>query len=79
MTKEIEEVNKEIKQVLNKNKRELETALIKPIHPKHQFSSNGLYLFFGMNLTLIGVFILSLNAKTVLSNPFEVEQNTIRL
>ena len=47
MTKEIEEVNKEIKQVLNKNKRELETALIKPIHPKHQFSSNGLYLFFG--------------------------------
>ena len=47
MSKEIDAVDKEIKQVLNKNKRELETALIKPIHPKHQFSSNGLYLFFG--------------------------------
>ena len=31
MSKEIELVDKEIKQVLNKNKRELATALIKPI------------------------------------------------
>ena len=39
MSKEIELVDKEIKQVLNKNKRELATTLIKHIHPKHQFSS----------------------------------------
>ena len=33
--------------VINKNKRELDTALIKPIHPHHQFSSNGLYMMIG--------------------------------
>ena len=47
MSKEITEVDKEIKKVIKKNKRELETALIKPIHPNHQFSSNGLYLMIG--------------------------------
>ena len=47
MSKEISEVDKEIKSIIKKNKRELETALIKPMHPQHQFSSNGLYLFIG--------------------------------
>jgi len=47
MTDPIKEVDKEIKHVLKKNKRELDTALIKPIHPAHQFSSNGLYLMIG--------------------------------
>ena len=43
MSKEIELVDKEIKQVLNKNKRELATALIKPIHPKHSMFLNIYY------------------------------------
>ena len=47
MADTIEDVNSEIKSVIKKNKRELETALIKPMHPHHKFSSNGLYLFFG--------------------------------
>ena len=47
MSKEISEVDNEIKKVIKKNKRELDTALIKPIHPQHQFSSNGLYLMIG--------------------------------
>ena len=47
MSKEINEVDKEIKKVIKKNKRELDTALIKPIHPDHQFSSNGLYMMIG--------------------------------
>ena len=47
MSKEISDVDKEIKKVIKKNKRELDTALIKPIHPEHQFSSNGLYLMIG--------------------------------
>ena len=47
MTTEINKVETEIKKVLNKNKRELDTALIKPIHKDHKFSSNGMYLFVG--------------------------------
>ena len=47
MSKEINDVDKEIKKVINKNKRELNTALIKPIHPNHKFSSNGLYMMIG--------------------------------
>lgn len=47
MSKEINDVDKEIKKVIKKNKRELDTALIKPIHQDHQFSSNGLYLMIG--------------------------------
>ena len=47
MSKEISAVDKEIKGIIKKNKRELDTALIKPIHPQHQFSSNGLYLMIG--------------------------------
>ena len=47
MSKDIREVDNEIKKVIKKNKRELDTALIKPIHPEHQFSSNGLYLMIG--------------------------------
>ena len=43
----IKEVDNEIKKVLKKNKKELDTALIKPMHPNHQFSSNGLYMFIG--------------------------------
>ena len=43
----INEVNDEIDKVIRKNKQELNTALIKPIHKQHQFSSNGLYCFLG--------------------------------
>ena len=45
MTKIIQEVNSDIKKIIEKNKAELNTSLIKPIHPQHQFSSNGLYCF----------------------------------
>ena len=47
MTKIINEVNADIDRIIKKNKAELNTALIKPIHPQHQFSSNGLYCFIG--------------------------------
>lgn len=47
MTKIINEVNADIDKIIKKNKAELNTALIKPIHPQHQFSSNGLYCFIG--------------------------------
>ena len=43
----IKEVDEKIEKIIRKNKRELNTALIEPIHPKHQFSSNGLYAFLG--------------------------------
>ena len=47
MTDIVNEVNKEIAMVVKKNKKELDTALIKPIHKQHPFSSNGLYCFLG--------------------------------
>lgn len=47
MSNEIKQVDKEIQKVLKKNKKELDTALIRPMHPSHQFSSNGLYLMIG--------------------------------
>ena len=47
MSKEEGEVNKLINDVIKKNKGELNTALIEPIHPKWKFSSNGIYLFIG--------------------------------
>ena len=47
MTNIIKEVNNEIDKVIKKNKKELDTALIKPIHKQHPFSSNGLYCFLG--------------------------------
>ena len=47
MTKVIDEVNNEIAKVIRKNKKELDTALIKPMHKNHQFSTNGLYCFIG--------------------------------
>ena len=47
MSKEENDVNKVIDEVVNKNKSELNTALIEPIHSKWLFSSNGIYLFFG--------------------------------
>lgn len=36
-----------IKEALTKNKRELEHALIKPLHPQYPFSTNGVYFFLG--------------------------------
>lgn len=47
MSKLVEEVNRQISKVIQQNKKELDTALIKPIHSKHPFSSNGLYCFLG--------------------------------
>ena len=47
MSKVITEVEDDIKKVLARNKKELNTALIKPIHKNHPFSSNGLYCFIG--------------------------------
>ena len=47
MTKIINKVNEDIEKIIKKNKSELNTALIKPIHPQHKFSSNGLYCFIG--------------------------------
>ena len=47
MTTIINDVNNTIDKVIKRNQKELSTALIKPIHPQHQFSSNGLYLFVG--------------------------------
>ena len=46
-SKEENDVNKVIDEVVNKNKSELNTALIEPIHPKWLFSSNGIYLLIG--------------------------------
>ena len=47
MTKILKEVDEDIAKVIKRNKKELETALIKPIHKQHPFSSNGMYLFCG--------------------------------
>ena len=47
MSKVIKEVDDDIAKIIKKNKAELNTALIQPIHPKHKFSSNGLYCFIG--------------------------------
>ena len=41
------EVDDDIKKVLARNNRGLNTALIKPINKNHPFSSNGLYCFIG--------------------------------
>ena len=43
----IEEVNDTISKTVKKNKEELDMALIKPLKPNYQFSSNGLYLYIG--------------------------------
>ena len=45
MSKVVSEVEDDIKKVLARNNRGLNTALIKPIHKNHPFSSNGLYCF----------------------------------
>ena len=47
MSKEENDVNKVINEVINRNKSELNMALIEPISPKWKFSSNGIYLFIG--------------------------------
>ena len=47
MSKVVSEVEDDIKKVLARNNRELNTAMIKPIHKNHPFSSNGLYCFIG--------------------------------
>ena len=45
--KALKEVDEQISKIVNKNKKELDTALIKPIHKAHPFSSNGMYCFIG--------------------------------
>ena len=45
--KAIKDVDEQIHKIINKNKKELDTALIKPIHTAHPFSSNGMYCFIG--------------------------------
>ena len=45
--KALKEVDEQISKVIKKNKKELDTALIKPIHKAHPFSSNGMYCFIG--------------------------------
>ena len=47
MTKVVPKVEDDIKKVLARNNRELNTALIKPIYKNHPFSSNGLNCFIG--------------------------------
>lgn len=47
MSKAISDVNDEIAKVIKKNKKELDTALIKPMTKQHKFSTNGLYAFVG--------------------------------
>ena len=47
MSKVVDEVNQDIKKIISSNQKELNTALIKPIHKNHPFSSNGLYCFIG--------------------------------
>ena len=43
----LSDVEDVIKEALTKNKRDLEEALIKPLHPQYPFSSNGIYFFLG--------------------------------
>ena len=47
MSNIINEVNEDIEKIIKKNKKELSTALIKPMHKNHKFSTNGLYAFIG--------------------------------
>ena len=47
MTTIIKQVDDDINKIIKRNSKELQTALIKPIHKNHPFSSNGLYLFIG--------------------------------
>ena len=41
------QVNAKIEKVMKRNKSELDTALIKPMHPNYPFATNGIYLFIG--------------------------------
>ena len=41
------EVNSVIERVVKKNKSELDTATIKPMHPSYPFATNGIYLYIG--------------------------------
>mgnify|MGYP001026860966 CR=1 FL=1 len=43
----INSVESLIKKTLQKNQREIEMALIKPLHPEYPFSSNGIYFLIG--------------------------------
>lgn len=43
----IKQVEKSIKDVLQKNQRDIEMALIRPLSPEYPFSSNGIYFLIG--------------------------------
>lgn len=51
MTKDFKTTEKHVKElmtdILNKNKNELDMALIKPITPEYPWSTNGIYILFG--------------------------------
>ena len=48
MTKQImKEVESIIQKTMKKNQKEIEAALIKPLHPSYPFSSNGIYFLIG--------------------------------
>ena len=47
MSNIINEVNEDIEKIIKKNKKELSTALIRPMHKQHKFSTNGMYAFIG--------------------------------
>ena len=48
MTKQImKEVESIIQKTMRKNQKEIEAALIKPLHPEYPFSSNGIYFLIG--------------------------------
>ena len=46
--KELKEVDEQISKVIKKNKNELDTALIKPIHKAHPFSSSFEKLYYNL-------------------------------
>ena len=47
MTLTIKQVEESIKTTLQKNQRDIEMALIKPLSPEYPFSSNGIYFLIG--------------------------------
>ena len=42
--KEVESI---IRKTMKKNQKEIEAALIKPLHPSYPFSTNGIYFLIG--------------------------------
>ena len=48
MSKQVfKEVEALIQKAMKKNQKEIEAALMKPLHPSYPFSSNGIYFLIG--------------------------------